>query len=277
MLSPSLLAPAAFPCSLMFSTSKTMRRGPSLATSWDTLSQDTMLHEDAVEGPRRIIFNMENISEHEKAAGAKSEGLTFGPCWDYNASKPVLLCHLEIVFLVLMRLRTSEVRELQAVVSHQGLVIMGGNAAVATALSIAATSCSTLSSPYVSTASVRCACGLISARTASSSSTASPNSKRCLYVLTFRCVSITSFASFTVFTDAGPNVSGQPPRELTVRVVMSRPRRGLHVCVAKTASGNFCQARSFLGFFERTSSIAAFADRTPQLVLVSRTLAPRRL
>ena len=84
-------------------------------SSWTTVSQDTMLHEDAVEGPRRIIFNMENISEHEKAAGAKSEGLTFGPCCDYNASKPVLLCDLEIVFLVLMRLRTSEVRELQEV------------------------------------------------------------------------------------------------------------------------------------------------------------------
>ena len=55
-------------------------------------------------------------------AGAKSEGLTIGPCCDYNGSKPVLLCDLEIVFLVLMRLRTSEVRELQAVVGHQGLV-----------------------------------------------------------------------------------------------------------------------------------------------------------
>ena len=48
--------------------------------------------------------------------------------------KPVLLCDLEIVLLVLMRLRTSEVRELQAIMSHQGLVIMGGNAAVATAM-----------------------------------------------------------------------------------------------------------------------------------------------
>ena len=83
---------------------------------------------------RRIIFDLENISEHKKAAGAKSEGLSFGPCCDYNGSKPVLLCDLEIVFLVLMRLRTSEVRELQAVVSHQGLVNMGGNAAVATAM-----------------------------------------------------------------------------------------------------------------------------------------------
>ena len=70
---------------------------------------------------RRIIFDLENISEHKKAAGAKSEGLSFGPCCDYNGSKPVLLCDLEIVFLVLMWLRTSEVRELQAVVSHQGL------------------------------------------------------------------------------------------------------------------------------------------------------------
>ena len=87
-----------------------------------------------VEGPRRVIFDVENISEHEKAAGAKSEGLTFGPCCDYNGSKPVLLCDLEIMYLVLLRLRTSEVRQLQAVVNHQGLVVMGGNAAVATAM-----------------------------------------------------------------------------------------------------------------------------------------------
>ena len=93
-----------------------------------------MFAEGGPEGPRRIIFDTANISEHEKAAGAKSEGLTFGPCCDYNGSKLVLLCDLEIVFLVLMRLRTSEVRELQAVVSHQGLVIMGGNATVATAM-----------------------------------------------------------------------------------------------------------------------------------------------
>ena len=46
----------------------------------------------------------------------------------------MLLCDLEVVFLVLMRVRTSEVRDLQAVVSHQGLVIMGGNDAVATAM-----------------------------------------------------------------------------------------------------------------------------------------------
>ena len=90
--------------------------------------------EGGVEGPRRIIFDMENISQHEKTAGARSEGLTIGPCCDYNESQPTLLCDLEIVYLVLMRLRTSEVRELQAVVSHQGLVIMGGNAAVATAM-----------------------------------------------------------------------------------------------------------------------------------------------
>ena len=89
--------------------------------SQDTLSQGRVSHEVASEGPRRIVFDMENISEHEKAAGAKSEGLNIGPCGDYNKSKPVLLCDLEIVFLVLMWLRTSEVRELQAVVSHQGL------------------------------------------------------------------------------------------------------------------------------------------------------------
>ena len=38
------------------------------------------------------------------------------------------------MYFVLMRLRTSEVRELQAVVNHQGLLVMGGNAAVATAM-----------------------------------------------------------------------------------------------------------------------------------------------
>ena len=93
-----------------------------------------MLHEGAGEGPRRIMFDLETISQHEKAAGAKSEGLTIGPCCDYHGSKPVLPCDLEIVLLVLMRLRTSEVRELQAIMSHQGLVIMGGNAAVAAAM-----------------------------------------------------------------------------------------------------------------------------------------------
>ena len=90
--------------------------------------------EGGVEGPRRIIFDVENISQHEKTAGARNKGLTIGPCCDYNESQPTLLCDLEIVYLVLMRLRTGEVRELQAVVSHQGLVIMGGNAAVATAM-----------------------------------------------------------------------------------------------------------------------------------------------
>ena len=92
--------------------------------SWSADARASALHEGANEGAdgsRRIIFDVGNISEHEKAAGAKSEGLTIGPCCDYNGSKPVLLCDLEIVFLVLMRLRTSEVRELQAVVSHQDL------------------------------------------------------------------------------------------------------------------------------------------------------------
>ena len=53
-------------------------------TSCDTVAQDTVSHEVVGEGPRRIIFDLENISEHEKAAGAKSEGLTLGPCCDYN-------------------------------------------------------------------------------------------------------------------------------------------------------------------------------------------------
>ena len=52
--------------------------------STSTQTQDGVLVEGAGEGPRRIIFDVENISEHEKAAGAKSEGLTIGPCGDYN-------------------------------------------------------------------------------------------------------------------------------------------------------------------------------------------------
>ena len=83
-------------------------------TSCSTPLQNGVLHEGAGEGPRRIMFDLETISQHEKAAGAKSEGLTIGPCCDYHGSNPVLLCDLEIVLLVLMRLRTSEVRELQA-------------------------------------------------------------------------------------------------------------------------------------------------------------------
>ena len=39
---------------------------------------------EGADGPRRIIFDLENISQYEKAAGAKSEGLTFGPCCDYD-------------------------------------------------------------------------------------------------------------------------------------------------------------------------------------------------
>ena len=81
-------------------------------TSWSTQAQDGVLHEvDGVlhevvgEGPRHIIFDLETISQHEKAAGAKSEGLTIGSCCDYHGSKPVLLCDLEIVLLVPMRLR----------------------------------------------------------------------------------------------------------------------------------------------------------------------------
>ena len=42
--------------------------------------QSTVFAEGGPEGPRRIIFDTANISVHEKAAGAKSEGLTFGPC-----------------------------------------------------------------------------------------------------------------------------------------------------------------------------------------------------
>ena len=91
--------------------------------SRDTLSQDRVSHEVASEGPRRIIFDVENISEHEKAAGAKSEGLTLRPCCDYNEGKPVLLCDLEIVFLVLMRLRTSEVRELQYPNARSSIIV----------------------------------------------------------------------------------------------------------------------------------------------------------
>ena len=40
--------------------------------------QGGMFDGGGVGGPRRIIFDLENISEHDKAAGAKSEGLTSG-------------------------------------------------------------------------------------------------------------------------------------------------------------------------------------------------------
>ena len=63
------------------------------STSCVTLGWAAVAVEDA-DGPRRIIFDLENISQYEKAAGAKSEGLTFGPCCDYDKSKPVLLCDL---------------------------------------------------------------------------------------------------------------------------------------------------------------------------------------
>ena len=50
--------------------------------SWSADAHASVLHEGASEGRRRVIFDLENISEHEKAAGAKSEGLTIGPCCD---------------------------------------------------------------------------------------------------------------------------------------------------------------------------------------------------
>ena len=49
-------------------------------SSWSTGGCPLVLHEDAGEGPCRIIFDVETISQHEKAAGAKSEGFTIGPC-----------------------------------------------------------------------------------------------------------------------------------------------------------------------------------------------------
>ena len=73
-------------------------------TSWGTEAQapvyhevDGVSHEVVGEGPHRIIFDSKDISRHEKAAGAKSEGLTFGPCCDYNKGKPLLLCQLDVV------------------------------------------------------------------------------------------------------------------------------------------------------------------------------------
>ena len=57
--------------------------------SWAASPHGLAVHEGTPGGPRRIIFDVENISGHEKAAGAKSEGLTIGPCCDYNGSKPV--------------------------------------------------------------------------------------------------------------------------------------------------------------------------------------------
>ena len=38
--------------------------------SCSTLAQTAVLHEGAGEGPRRIIFDLENISEHKKAIAA---------------------------------------------------------------------------------------------------------------------------------------------------------------------------------------------------------------
>ena len=58
-------------------------------TSANTPSQDGVIAEGGAEGPRRVVFDLETISQHEKAAGAKSEGLTLGPCCDYNKGKPV--------------------------------------------------------------------------------------------------------------------------------------------------------------------------------------------
>ena len=39
-----------------------------------------LLGGNGVAGLRRFIFDVEDISQHEEAAGAKSEGLTIGPC-----------------------------------------------------------------------------------------------------------------------------------------------------------------------------------------------------
>ena len=60
-------------------------------TSANTVAQDTIFAEGGVEGPHRVVFDLETISQHEKAAGAKSEGLTLCTCCDYHKGKPVLL------------------------------------------------------------------------------------------------------------------------------------------------------------------------------------------
>ena len=51
-------------------------------TSCDIVFQDTVSHEVVGEGPRRIIFDLENISEHEKAAGTKSSRIPMAGAWN---------------------------------------------------------------------------------------------------------------------------------------------------------------------------------------------------
>ena len=68
--------------------------------SWSADARASALHEGANEGAdgsRRIIFDVGNISEHEKAAGAKSEGLTIGPCVVIMAWPPKLKFQLIVV------------------------------------------------------------------------------------------------------------------------------------------------------------------------------------
>jgi hypothetical protein len=58
---------------------------------------------DGVEGPRRIIFDVDNISQHEKTAGAKSEGLKV-PTYPSLPQK-----HLKVMKLHCGRLATAAV------------------------------------------------------------------------------------------------------------------------------------------------------------------------
>ena len=77
--------------------------------SANTQAQDGAFAEGGAEGPRRIIFDVENISEHENVAGVKSEGLIIGPCCDYNGSRPMPLCDLEVQMnLVGMPIKINE-------------------------------------------------------------------------------------------------------------------------------------------------------------------------
>ena len=46
--------------------------------SANTQAQDGAFAEGGVEGPRRITFDVDNTSQHEKAARAKSEGFMIG-------------------------------------------------------------------------------------------------------------------------------------------------------------------------------------------------------
>ena len=75
-----------------------------------------------------------SILPYERALAAKSAGgLVYGSC-AYADGQPTLLADLPIVVLTLFRLRTVQARSLQAGAFHQGVVLMGGDEEVASAM-----------------------------------------------------------------------------------------------------------------------------------------------